>query len=310
MSGEDDLDEVEAMMCCASCGIAEVDDIELKECDDCDLVKYCSDDCKEDHRSEHEAKCKERAAELRDEILFRQPESSHLGDCPICCLPLQHDSQTSALSSCCCKFICQGCDFTNRLHQPVQENSQIELACLFCRQTAPETMEEVDRNLMKRIAANDPMAMCHMGGKLSHEGDYEGAFKYWTKAAALGHAESHYGLSLLYRTGEGVEKDEKKEMYHLEEAAIQGHLDTRHQLGVNEVMNSRIERAVKHFTIAANLGHDDSIQELKKCYKHGLVSKDDFAAALRAHHAAVDATKSPEREAAANNFVNFFGDAA
>ena len=55
---------------------------------------------------------------------------------------------------------------------------------------------------------------------------------------------------------------------------------------------------MKHFIIAANLGHDDSIQMLKRCYKHGLVSKDEFAAALRAHQAAVDATKSPQRDAA------------
>ena len=43
----------------------------------------------------------------------------------------------------------------------------------------------------------------------------------------------------------------------------------------------------------------DSIQELKECYKDGSVSKDDFAAALRAHHVAVKAMKSPQREAAA-----------
>ena len=29
--------------CCASCGIAEVDNVKLKECDDCDLAPYCSD---------------------------------------------------------------------------------------------------------------------------------------------------------------------------------------------------------------------------------------------------------------------------
>ena len=34
---DDDASEVG---CCASCGIAEVDDINLKDCDDCDLVKY------------------------------------------------------------------------------------------------------------------------------------------------------------------------------------------------------------------------------------------------------------------------------
>jgi hypothetical protein len=35
--------------------------------------------------------CKKRAAELRDEILFKQPENTHLGDCPICFLPLSLD---------------------------------------------------------------------------------------------------------------------------------------------------------------------------------------------------------------------------
>ena len=93
-----------AEMRCASCGIAKADDIKLKKCD-CDLVRYCSDACQELHRPDHEAVCKERAAELRDELLFRQPESSHYGDCPICCLPLTFDEKTSALYSCCSKYI-------------------------------------------------------------------------------------------------------------------------------------------------------------------------------------------------------------
>ncbi len=57
-----------SVLLCASCGVAEVDDVKLKPCDGCDLVRYCSDACQEDHRSEHAGKCKERAAELRDEI--------------------------------------------------------------------------------------------------------------------------------------------------------------------------------------------------------------------------------------------------
>ena len=56
-------------------------------------------------------------------------------------------------------------------------------------------------------------------------------------------------------------------------------------------------------SIASNLGYDDAIQELKECYKRGLVSKEDFAAALRGHQAAVDETKSHQREEAANFFV-------
>ncbi|KAK1733959.1 hypothetical protein QTG54_015217 [Skeletonema marinoi] len=63
--------------------------------------------------------------------------------------------------------------------------------------------------------------------------------------------------------GYGVEKDKKKEVYHVEEAAIAGHPGARY------TMSGKTK-----------------------------VSKDDFAAALRAHQAAVDATKSPQREAA------------
>ena len=73
------------MMFCASCGKSELDGITLTECADCKSVRYCSDDCQEDHQPQHEVKCKEyqeahRAAKLRDEILFRLPEGRHLGD--------------------------------------------------------------------------------------------------------------------------------------------------------------------------------------------------------------------------------------
>ena len=92
-------------------------------------------------------------------------------------------------------------------------------------------------------------------------------------------------------------KDEKKAVYHLEEAAIGGHSRARHNLGAIEWNSGRRERAAKHFIIAANLGYDDSMDQLKLCYRMGVISKDNYAAALRAHQAAVDATKSPQREA-------------
>ena len=155
--------------------------------------------------------------------------------------------------------------------------------------------------MKKRVAANDPVALIAVGRGAYQKKDFDGAFAYWTKAAELGDAEAHFELSVLYRNGEGVEKDEKKEYYHLEEAAIRGHPSARHNLGYYERMSGRTERSAKHYIIAVNVGFDESIQTLKEYYKHGLVSKEDFAGALRAHQAAVaavDATKSPQREAA------------
>eukprot|EP00985_Skeletonema_marinoi_P004684 scaffold2027_cov148-Skeletonema_marinoi.AAC.13 len=158
---------------------------------------------------------------------------------------------------------------------------------------------------MKRVAANDPVAMTQLGITRENEGDCDSAFGLWTKAAELGDAIAHYYLSLFYAKGEGVEADQAKKIYHLEEAAIAGHPQSRHNLGYYEMRSERYDRGVKHWIIAANLGYDEAMQMLKECYKAGVVhgqevvSKEEFAAALRAHQAAVDATKSPQREEAA-----------
>ena len=72
----------------ACCGIAQVDDINLEDCGDCQSVSYCSDKCREIHRDQHEAECKQRKAELHDKELFEQPDGTHDGECPLCFLPL------------------------------------------------------------------------------------------------------------------------------------------------------------------------------------------------------------------------------
>jgi len=145
--------------------------------------------------------------------------------------------------------------------------------------------------------ANDHVALREAGKRRYKDGDYKSAFEYLSKAAELGDVEAHYQLSFMYRAGEG-EKDEKKKLHHLEVAAIGGHPDARFDIGFIEYENGKPERSVKHWTIAAKLGHDHSLQSLSECYKGGFVSTEDFAAALRGHQAAVDATKSPQREAA------------
>ncbi len=109
---------------------------------------------------------------------------------------------------------------------------------------------------------------------------------------------AHYNLSIMHGEGIGVEKDLKKKMYHLEEAAIGGHFNARYNLGANEWNVGRGERAMKHYIIAANLGNDDALEKVKAGFAAGHVSKEDYASALRGHQAAVDATKSQQREEA------------
>jgi len=295
MSNEHNMSNISV---CASCGIAEVDEVKLNECATCDLVRYCSGACQRDHKSYHKEACKKRAAELRDELLFKQPESSHLGDCPICMLPLPLDVTKTSMMSCCSKVICNGCYLASKIRDV---EASLNSSCPFCRQPVP-TEEECNKNRRERIEANDPVAMNQEGVRQYHNRDYSSAFDYWTKAAELGDVSAQCQLADLYHYGYGVEKDRGKEIYHLEEAAICGHPSARCNLGIDEWNNGNKERAAKHWIIAATQGDDGSIKYLIADFRRGFVGKDDLAAALRAHQAAVDATKSPQREAAEEYF--------
>ena len=196
---------------------------------------------------------------------------------------------------CCGKIICNGCEYANMKRE---EEMRVKHTCPFCREAVPETDEDIEKYRMKRIEANDPVAMFQEGGEQYYnKGNFSVAFEFYKKAAELGDASAHYQLSLLYLKGHGVEKDKGKEIYHAEEAAIGGHPAARHNLGNEEWRNDNFERAVKHHIIAAALGEELSIKVLIGAFKRGFVQKEDLAATLRAHQAAVDATKSPQRKA-------------
>ncbi len=265
-------------------------------------MKYCSDECRTNHREQHEQECSKRVDELSDKKLFT--DGSHMGECPICCLPLSIYPNKSSLMSCCCKIICNGCAYANTMREV---EAGLEQRCAFCREPAIKSDKEHEKQLMKRIKKhNDPVAMTSMGKKEAKEGELGKALKYWTKAAELGHVEAHCCLGEIYFRGTGVERDMKKAVHHLEQAAIGGHDQARGLLADYESKNGRPDRAAKHLIINANLGCNESLQWIKYLFVNGIVSKEDYAAALRGYQAAVDATTSAEREKAEAVYNSMF----
>jgi TPR repeat protein len=158
--------------------------------------------------------------------------------------------------------------------------------------------EEFEKNYMKRVKVNDPVALYQMGGRYHDKGDCGAAFEYSKKAAELGYVAAHFNLAFMYHEGKGVEKDIKNAVYHWEEAAIGGHPDARYNLGNQEGRKGRFDRAAKHYIIAAKLGDDCALEAVKEGFVKGFVSKEGYEVALRGHQAAVDATKSEQRDAA------------
>lgn len=232
----------------------------------------------------------------RDQILFAQPKSTHLGDCPICFLPLPIDPLRSSLQIHCSKLVCKGCCRANKLARWEHRHT-----CPLCRQRVPKTEKEVSKNNVERVAANDPLAIQETGKMHYHEGNFRGAFDCWKKAADLGNVDALYLLSLLYRDGRGVKKNEEMECLVLEDAAIAGHVGARFTLAhLENARRGRADRAVKHLVIAATLGCDSSIRALKRCFSNDEISEEEFTAARDAHQIAVDAMESPWREEQSN----------
>jgi len=230
-----------------------------------------------------------------DDFLFRQPDESYLGNCPICCLPMPLDWSKWCTTSCCFKRYCNGCRYANYLREMEQGLVQ---RCLFCREPLAKSNEEIKQKTLERVKVNDPVALYAMGASCHREGNYEGAFMYWTKAIASGDIEAHYALSVVYDNGQGVEMDQIKRIYHLEKAAIGGHPQARYHLGCFAGGEYMFRRAMRHFIIAANLGYKPALEEIELYFSGGIVNEEDYPSALCGYQAAVDATKSAPRDEA------------
>ena len=280
---------------CANCGKGEECSGDLlKSCTACKMVKYCNRDCQIAHRPQHKKACKKRAAELYDEKLFKEHPPRE--DCPICFLPLPLLEDQVAFESCCGKNVCTGC-----IHA-MDENEGADL-CPFCRTPYPESEEEyVKRNriLMEKgnADAHYLLAGFYAEGTTGLPQDWAKANELWLKGGELGCAEAHYNFGNSYFIGRGVDIDKKKAKHYFELAAMNGSVHARHNLACAEGQAGNPQRAYKHSLIGARAGYKNSLDAVKTGFKHGFVTKDEYAQALRAYQKWQDEVRSDARDKA------------
>ena len=292
---------------CANCG-EEVGNPNI--CNKCKAATYCNAACKKKHRHKHKVACekrvaelheeqlerKRRAAELHDEKLFKKPPPNN-EDCPICMLRLPSLETGSRYRSCCGKEICSGC-----IHA-VEKRDGVGL-CPFCRSPAPKSNEEAVEQNKKRMKVDDALAMhnlgcCYSQGLHGFPQDRAKALELWHQAGELGYAASHYNIGNAYYDGDGVERDMKKAVHYWELAAMGGDATARHNLGNTEGRKGNHDRALKHFMIAVSFGDNDSLEKIKRMFKNGYATKDDYTKALRVYQGNLVEIKSPQRDEAA-----------
>ena len=132
--------------------------------------------------------------------------------------------------------------------------------------------------------------------------DSKKAHQLWIRAAKLGGSkDSHYYLAQSYSRyyeERGVEKDAKKELYHLEEAAMLGDAAARCELGLYEATRGNWDKAKKHWMLSASAGCESCLWKIKQGKKKGAVSNDEYKKTLRVHRKSLNLTRSAERDAA------------
>ncbi|EJK76013.1 hypothetical protein THAOC_02243 [Thalassiosira oceanica] len=282
---------------CANCGKHGSDTVKLKSCTACRLVKYCCVDCQKAHRKLHKKACKQRAAELKDEQLYSQGHERPEGDfCPICTLPIPFRmNEHSVFNACCMKRICKGCHFAAK--------KRGILDCPFCRTPLPDNHADMLAMVRVRVAKKDPTAILTLGhhyscGDLGLQKDMKKSIDLWTEAAELGSIEALFCLGLEYMKGDLVQRDEAKAVKFYAKAAMQGHAQSRNNLGCYEGQKGNYDRAVKHLLISARMGHKGSLGAIKMMFTNGDAAKEQYADALKGYQEAVEETKSHDRDEA------------
>ena len=218
--------------------------------------------------------------------------------CPICFLLIEIPvNKYARRNECCMKRVCNGCIFA------VTQLGMNGL-CEFCRTPLPTDDASRLTMVQKRVVKGDVEAFKFLGDQYFHGllglvKDVPRAIELWTEAADLGSSDAHFHLGHVYYTGNGVAEDKPRGIRHWQQAAMKGHAQSRHGLGfVEKNDNGNYRLAVQHWMISAKMGHERSLNCIKKTFKGGQAAKAQYAEALRGYRDAVEEMKSPQREEA------------
>jgi len=236
--------------------------------------------------------------------LFKDPPPQE--DCMFCFLPMPCHSSVCGVAKeyqfCCGKMLCSACMDLSRDK------------CPFCSTPPVYLGKELLERCMTRIDLLDErafveLAFAYRDGKWGLKSDRKYAMDLLYQAAELAlfsvdkplfeSSTAHFSIANAYLHGIGVEKNRSKATYYWKLAAMGGHESARYNLGVTAELDDNLNRAMKHYMIAAKAGYNNALAKVGKGHKAGYASKDDYVSTLRAFKVCRDNMSSNQRDNAA-----------
>jgi TPR repeat protein len=157
--------------------------------------------------------------------------------------------------------------------------------CPFCNSDRDNiTIEQQIEEIRRRVAANDStsiylLAHFYYKGIGGFQQDHAKAMELYSRSANLGYSAAHNQLGGIYYE----EGNLKKAKFHGEAAAMAGHEVARFNLGYIED-SGNLERAVKHWIIAASAGCYRAMHELITNFGLGRISRELIDSTLAAYN--------------------------
>ena len=234
-------------------------------------------------------------------------------DCAICLVPLSRMAANSVYKSCCGNTICVGCARENeasikKQNEEKNAGKKVALACPFCRELPPSSDDEYVRRLEARALKNDHNALRNLGCHFEHGSDgfpkdYLKALDCWIKAVELGSPGACTNIGTYYSEGKGVSKDMDRKALFYTVGSLRGCIYARNNIGFSEYNSGNREIGIRHWTIAAQAGHQLSLDALKDIYNADgklpgkeFISKECMDSLYRVCHDAQEEVKSEGRE--------------
>ena len=252
-----------------------------------------------------DALVKKLGEEIKGADLFAPPPPTE--DCAICLVPLPLVQSERRYSACCGNEICKACtieseDSINKQNEEKSAGKKVALTCPFCRELEPTNGMEYLRQLQSRSLRNDHYAFTLMGNYYRGKDDLK-ALNYWVQAVELGSAVACVNIGNSYNEGNGVAVKKERAALFDRIGALRGDMVARHNIGCTEYEPGNHEIAIRHWKIAAEAGHQLSLDVLKDIYNANgklpgkeFITKEEMDTVYRAGREAQMEVKTEERE--------------